>query len=208
MATNHPVTDVTDPSNLHYLPRQLTVADLAEMPGELPSGLVRFELDNGVLITMSPSGGLHCYIQNVIAREFGTQGQLRGFGISVCGEVGIVLWRNPDRVVGADAAFFSTAKLPVTFAREGYYETIPDLVVEVISKNDTRAYVAGKVKDYFQAGVSIVWLINPAKRTLVEHRVGQEPVTFEESATVTLPDLIPGFQLPLGMVFEDPSQKR
>ncbi|MDZ4780677.1 MAG: Uma2 family endonuclease [Planctomycetia bacterium] len=205
MATDNPTSDVPFSPGLGHIPHLLTAADLAAMPSELPSGPVRFELDNGVLITMSPPGGEHGFAENVIARELGNQGQVTGLGISVCGEVGIILRRNPDRVVGADVAYFSKSKFPVKRSREGYYETIPDLVVEVESKNDTRAYLKRKVSDYHLAGVSIVWIVNPKKRTLVEYRAGLAPVTFDEAATVELPGLIPGFRLRLADVFNDPS---
>lgn len=205
MATDQPVSDDSPSMGLHYVPRLMTAADLAELPSELPSGPVLFELDDGVLITMSPPGGEHGYVEDVVARELGVQGQVKGLGISACGEVGIVLRKNPDRVVGADIAYFSKSRFPVKRSPEGYYETIPDLIVEVASKNDTRSYLRRKVNDYLRAGVAIVWLVDPARRTLVQHRSGQEAVTYDESATVVLPDLIPDFKLALAEVFSDPS---
>lgn len=204
MATNHPISDLPMSPAVDYIPQLLTAADLAEMPSELPSGPVRYELDDGVLVVMTPAGADHCYIEGVIARELGVQGQLKGYGVVFPGEVTIILRRKPDRVVGADVAFVSTARQPVRKSRQGYLETIPDLVVEVVSKNDRRAYLMRKVNDYLRAGVSIVWLVYPTRRTLVEHRAQREPVTYDESATVELPELIPGFQLRLADVFAAP----
>jgi len=201
MATDNPTSDIPFPLGLGYTPYLLTAADLAEFPHDLPSGPVRFELDDGVLITMPPPGFEHGQVENIIAAELRYQGSHRGYG-SATGEVGVVLRRNPDRVVGPDATFISSKRSPVTLTPEGYLQTIPDLVVEVVSKNDTRQYLERKTRDYLQAGVNIVWLVDPAKRTLVEHRSGQEPRTFDVSATVELPDLIPGFQLRLADVFE------
>ncbi len=199
MATNNPASDIPSAA-ADYIPYLLTAADLAEFPSELPSGPVRFELDNGVLVTMTPPGFEHGQIENIVASELRFQGAHRGFGAAT-GEVGVVLRRDPDRVVGPDATFVAAARLPIKLTTEGYLETIPDLVVEVVSKNDGRTYLARKVNDYLRAGVVIVWLFDPAKRTLIEHRAGQEPRTFDVSATVELPDLIPGFQLRLADVF-------
>lgn len=200
MAIDNPASDTPLLPAADYIPFLLTAADLAELPSELPSGPVRFELDNGVLITMAPPGFDHGHTENIISYELRHFGEKQGFGIAT-GEVGVVLRRKPDRVVGPDASFISTARLPVKKTPEGYLETIPDLVVEVVSKNDTRAYLLRKINDYLRAGVTIVWLVDPTKRTLIEHRSGIEPVTFEESAVVELPDLIPGFQLQLADVF-------
>ena len=71
-------------------------------------------------------------------------------------------WRNPDRLVGADAVFIANSSLPIRESSEGYLETIPDLVVEVRSKNDTLPAVQRKVDDYLTAGVKVVWVVDPA----------------------------------------------
>lgn len=90
-----------------------TVADLAELPSELPSGPVIWELDNGRIVPISPPGDLQGAVESNLVIALGNQGQARGLGKVRSGEVGIVLWRNPDRVVGADAVFISNASLPV-----------------------------------------------------------------------------------------------
>ncbi len=204
MATDESTSAYPLVPGVDYAPRLWTAADLAELPEDLPTGSVRYELDDGVLITMTPPGYDHGHMEIAIGGELREQGEKRGHG-KATGEVGIVLRRKPDRVVGADAAFISQARLPIRRTPEGYLETIPDLVVEVVSKNDTRAYLTRKIKDYLRAGVSIVWLVDPAKRTLVEYRSGQEALTYDESATVLLSDLIPDFKLALADVFNDPS---
>src|SRR4051812_25920200 len=85
-----------------YEPKLFTVADLALLPSELPSGAVRYELDNGRLITMAPPGDVHGAVEGTLIAALKTQGEFKGFGKARCGDVGILLWRNPDRLVGAD----------------------------------------------------------------------------------------------------------
>lgn len=183
------------------LRRRWTVADLAALPDELPSGPVRYELDNGALITMSPPGELHGAYEANLITELKVQGERRGLGKARSGDVGIVLWRNPDRVVGADAAFVAAASLPIRRSPEGYLETIPDLVVEVMSPNDTRPEVQRKVDDYLRAGVRVVWVADPARRTLAIHRPGQAVETLGEADTLTVPEVIPGFALRVADAF-------
>src|SRR5579864_6201248 len=93
--------------------RLLTAADLAALPEELPSGPVLYELDNGRLIIMPPPGDIHGSTEHKFAGHFFMQGEMRGLGKSRCGEVGIILWRDPDRVVGADAVFIANRSLPL-----------------------------------------------------------------------------------------------
>ncbi|HUY91056.1 MAG TPA: Uma2 family endonuclease [Pirellulales bacterium] len=181
--------------------RLFTAADLAEMPRELPSGPVRYELDNGSLIAMSPPGHLHGKVEMALASALREASVRQGHGEVSGGDSGILLWRNPDRVAGADVVFIRAADLPARLAKEGYLDTIPDLVVEVVSKSDTGPYVRRKVDDYLLAGVRIVWVADPVARTLAEHRRDSEPRLFTAAETVELPELIPGFKMPLAEVF-------
>jgi Uma2 family endonuclease len=72
------------------------------------------------------------------------------------GDVGIVLTRNPDHVLGPDAVFITYARLPIRRSPKGYLETIPELIVEVKSTNDTLAALERKAQDYLQAGAVVV----------------------------------------------------
>jgi Uma2 family endonuclease len=185
-----------------YVPRLLTAADLAAMPAELPSGSVRYELHHGRLITMPPPGDQHAAIGLKVGAALLYLGEYKGHG-AARGEVGVVLGRNPDHVYGADAAFISNRRLPLRVSPEGYLETIPDLVVEVRSKNETLASLARKADDYLQAGGVVVWVVDPINRNVVEYRQGAEPRTYGEDDVLTAEDIIPGFRLPVGQALQD-----
>jgi Uma2 family endonuclease len=178
-----------------YEPKLLTAADLAALPSELPSGTVLYELHHGVLVTMPPPGDLHGAVESNLATELKVQGERRGHGKARSGDVGIVLARNPDHIYGADVVFITNARLPIHRTPEGYLESIPDLIVEVRSKNDTLAALARRAQDYLQAGAVVVWVVDPINRNVVEYRQGGASRTYAEDDTLTVPDLIPGFAL-------------
>lgn len=184
-------------------PRLLTVADLAALPSDLPSGTVLYELDNGRLVIMAPPGDLHGAVEANITTELKVQGERRGLGKVRSGEVGVVLWQNPDRVVGADAVFIANASLPIRRSEHGgYLATIPDLVVEVRSPNDTLPSVLHKVEDYLRAGARVVWVADPAAQTITAHRRDQEPQVFAATDTLTVDDVIPGFRVLVQDMFQ------
>ncbi len=172
-------------------PRLLTVADLAAMPTSLPSGDVRYELDNGVLVVMPPPGDIHSEKQSATTIILATQAQAKGLG-KVRVEVGIVLRRNPDRVVGADAAFLTNDQLPAMRTKEGYLETIPKLIVEVKSKNDFWPEIESKVAEYLAAGVELVWVLDDDQPTITAYTTGQPQQVFAANDLLTAP-FLPGF---------------
>jgi Uma2 family endonuclease len=199
------MSTISDPGFMPAVPplsseRLLTAADLACLPAELPSGPALYELDNGRLIIMPPPGEVHGSIELRIASPLFTQGELCGHGKASAGEVGILLWRNPDRVVGADAVFIANKSFPIRHTPEGYLETIPDLVLEVMSKNDVWEAVKRKVEDYLKAGVRVIWVADLARRIVTEFRRGQETV-YAESDFLVAEDIIPGFRCAVVDVF-------
>jgi len=180
----------------------LTAADLAALPRRLPSGDVRYELDDGKLIVIPPPGDVHGRHQAKIVAHLMAGAEDRGLG-EVRGEVGVVLRRNPDRVVGPGAVFVLARSLPVARSPEGYLETIPEIVVEIRSKNDTDARVAGKTQEYLAAGVVVVWVLDPDAGTVTECRAGRPPRVFAAADTLAC-DLLPGFSVPVARLFAGP----
>jgi Uma2 family endonuclease len=184
--------------------RPLTASDLEAFPSELPSaGLVDYELDNGrLVIIMAPPGGVHGSVQHRISGYLFSQGELKGHGRGFT-ETGVILWRNPDRVVSPDVAFIANKSLPTRLSPEGYLETIPGLVVEIRSKGDSVDFVRRKVQHYLKAGVEIVCVVDPTTKTVAIHAAGKAVVTLSESDVLTLPTIIPDFSLPLADVFRE-----
>jgi Uma2 family endonuclease len=183
--------------------RLLTVADLAALPSELPSGPVAYELEDGRLIVMAPPGETHGSCATKFAVYLYLLGEKPGLGKVRSGDVGIILRRNPDRVVGADVVFIANRSLPTQVSREDYLETVPELVVEVRSKNDSVRTVVKKANDYLVAGGRVVWVADPKARTVTEYRSNVEPKIYAKSDDLIVEDIIPGFRLPVEEVFKD-----
>lgn len=190
----------TPPNGAPPRRKLLTAADLAAMRTDLPGGTVRYELNDGVLVVMPPLGDIHGANQSNVNFFLRSEAQNRGLG-EARGEVGIVLRRNPDRVVGADAAFILKKSLPVRRTQEGYLDTIPELVVEIRSKNDTNVEITAKVDEYFAAGVRVVWIVDPFARTLAAHRPDTSVQVFRNDEPLTC-DLLPGFAVPAARFFD------
>ncbi len=182
--------------------RLFTVADLDSLPTELPSGPIDYELDNGRLIFVVPPGDTHGAVQSNIATELKIQGERKGHGKERT-EVGVVLWRDPDCVLTPDVLFISKESLPLARSREGYLETIPNLVVEVRSKNDSLKYIQRKVQQYLKAGVEIVWVADAEPKTVTAYTATAAPVAYGEADKLEAPRLIPGLLMRVTDVFRE-----
>lgn len=193
----------TQRPRVHVLEHIYTAADLAAMPSALPSGPVRYELDNGQLVTLSPPGSDDCALELKLAAALYNNGEQKGYGKVRCGNVKIVLWRNPDRIVVADAVFFASRNLPTSETPQGQLESVPDLVVEVLELDDSRNYAQRKVADCLKAGVAQVWIVDRKSNTLTVHRHGAEPQIVRENETLKANDVIPGFAFELADLFAE-----
>jgi Uma2 family endonuclease len=78
---------------------------------------------------------------------------------------------------------------------------IPEIAAEVLSPSETPRMIQRKLKQYFEAGVKEVWVINPESRR-VEIWTGPQGAKQElaADAAITSP-LLPGFSLPLEKLF-------
>lgn len=184
--------------------RLLTIADVAALPDELPSGPVHYELEKGKLIVMAPPGDIHGVAESRITYYLVHFGDRRGYGTTRCGEVGLVLSKGRRQTLyGVDATFVAKSKLPIARSPEGYLETMPSIVAEVRSKSDSDKRVAKKVETYLDAGIDLVWVIDPLNKIVTVYRPQAKPQTLTGKDTLTANGIIPGFSVPLTELFAD-----
>lgn len=110
---------------------------------------------------------------------------------------------SPDQVRGADVMFISYATLPADQPTPKGAVTPPlELVVEVRSPTDSLNEMMAKALEYINAGVQVVLLLDPEAPFAAVFRENQLPQRFEPTDTLTLPDVLPGFAVPVAKFFE------
>ena len=77
----------------------------------------------------------------------------------------------------------------------------PDLVVEVLSKGNTKPEIAKKLGEYFGAGVRLVWLVDVRKRTVRVHTAVDQSVLLKDGQSLDGGAVLPGFVLRLNELF-------
>jgi len=163
------------------------------------------DLVDGIVVRYPMPFSEHGYIGNNFCVDLTNYVRKNKLGRVVNNDTFIKVKENPARVRGADCAYLSYAKYPITrkmtrTAMTG--ETLPELVAEVKSPSDTWPEVMVKVEDYLQAGVQIVLVLDPATKSVKRYHLDGEKETIPETGTLTLPELFPDFSCSVAGLFE------
>ncbi len=152
----------------------------------------RFDLVRGEIVAMPPPEYLHGLICANIGTLLHLFGRRTGLGHVASNDAAVRI--GVDTVRGADVSYYSEARWPRAMVGHGPAPVVPDLVAEVLSPSDRTADVLDKVADYLAAGVAVVWLVHPDRRTLTIYRADDPTPTVlaEQDAVEDLPEL-PGF---------------
>ncbi len=167
----------------------------------LPRGTWRYELVNGKLRRMAPSGFTHGTVAAEIGARLTTFVREQGLGQVCAAETGFFLRRDPDTVRAPDAAFVSTATLERASPAGGFFPGAPDLAIEVISPSDTHTNVEEKVAEWLAAGTKVVVVLDPRRKATRICRPGGEVLTLGPADTLSVADLLPGWLVPLSEIF-------
>lgn len=167
---------------------------------ELLPDAERYELIRGVLYPVSPAGRPHGRVMGNVAEPLLRHVREQNLGVVYVGDVGVILERDPDTVLGPDISFVRADRLPAGDGR-GYMPFVPDLAIEIISPSQTRPEAREKVDSYLAAGVPHVWLFDPRRRTVTVFGGTGGVTVLTEDDPLDGGDLLPGFRLSIADVF-------
>jgi len=110
----------------------------------------------------------------------------------------------PDLIRIPDVSFVSRARVPDAKRPEGPIPRLaPNLAVEVLSESNTRKEMRQKLRDYFKAGVELVWFVDARSRTVSVYSSLTEFEILKESQTLTGGRVLPGFKVKLRALFAE-----
>ena len=199
-----------------------TLADLAEIFGPLPAHRLRsnpppgsateqdvqeihlredrlYELVEGVLVEKD-MGFFESYLALLlgsILEDFAYRHK-RGIVVGADGMMRLAsgLVRIPD------VSFISWRRLPRRrIPRDPIPKLAPDLAVEVLSAGNTKKEMDRKLQDYFQAGVRLVWYVDPKARTVTVYTAPDQATVLTAEDILDGGAVLPGFSLSLREFF-------
>ncbi len=166
----------------------------------LPEGDVNYEFVEGQAVPKVSPKFFHSTLQLTLGLLL--RAWCKGKG-RVGSEWAILLKRkSEDWAPVPDLTYISYERLPKSWKRNEACPAVPELVIEIISPDQTMKEFEDKAKDYFDAGVSRVWVVDPESISIrVFFRDGSSQVYIDTKPIVDA--LLPGLELTTRQIFEE-----
>jgi len=74
-------------------------------------------------------------------------------------------------------------------------------VVEILSTHDTVEAVSDKIDDWLCAGVQMLWIVDPFRRTVTIYQPGCDPTILGEHGFLEGDPVVAGFRCPMADIF-------
>ena len=205
-------------------PKIDTLAELVERLGQVPLDRIRFrpcpgtatekdvirveqkedricELIDGVLVEKA-MGFRESLLAVAICRYLHEFVAPRNLGL-VSGSDGMMrLFEGLVRI--PDVAFIGWGRLPEgRVPDEPIPDLAPDLAVEVLSRANTPGEMRRKRREYFEAGVRLVWMVDPVRRVVSVYTSPEDFHEHGENDTLVAEPVLSGFSLSLRELFAE-----
>ncbi len=179
----------------------LTIKDLEQLQSQNPD--LRMELVEGNIIVMGPSDYQSDEIGSRLLTFLNIWVMPRKLGRVTGSSAGFILPSIENDETGGDPEKRNLRAPDVSFVRaerlkktqRDFVQLVPDLMVEVKSKSDRIKPLQEKIKLFLELGSTVGILIDPDKFLVTVYRPNLEPVVLKNNDKLTIPELLPGWEL-------------
>jgi Uma2 family endonuclease len=175
---------------------RLTADDLERMPDD-DSAIV--ELDEGELVTMPLASEDHGYFEGRIFNRIFSFADQHNLGRVYPGDTGFRL--NDQIVRGPDISFVRRERVEA-LRSQGFAKGVPDLAIEILSPSQTFPQLLRKTKQYLAAGCQVVMIVNREAREIDVFKADGSEYTLQAGDTLEVAELLPGFSVKVGELFQ------
>src|SRR5581483_3544133 len=162
----------------------------------------RVELVKGRVVEIPMAFPKHGKICGRISQYLNNFADAHDLGHVVSNDSWVVTGRDADTARGPDVCYFSYARLPKGPIPDGLLPVVPELVFEVRSPSDRWTDAIAKMLEYITAGVSVVVILDAKTESASVFRSDDRQDIVESNDELTLPDVLPGFSVPVKKFFE------
>lgn len=167
-----------------------------------------FELDEGEVVEVPRPKPAHGIVAANATFALTLHCRQSGRGYVLANDTGVILGRDPDTIRGPDVMLYDDGKsCDDLLAENAWPETPPLLVVEVLSPSDRHGQIVRKVTQYLDAGVGLVWVIDPPAREVTVYRSDAGPLVVASDGVLTGGVALPDLSVPVAELFRKPGEK-
>lgn len=157
------------------------------------------ELIDGVLVEKA-MGTSEAMLGAYILRLIANFEEAHDLGIVLGGDGSIRIKKGLVRV--PDVTFIPWSSLPEEeLPREAFWQVTPGLIVEVLSPTNRKKEIERKLREFFNMGCSLAWVIDPRAKTARVHSAHDPFEEFTARGVLDASPVLPGFKLSLADVF-------
>lgn len=161
----------------------------------------RAELVNGFFEMVPPAGGPHGSVNVRLSTRLAAYVLEHDLGDVYDSSTAFVLRVGPPPLVRSpDVSFVRRGKDDPSVA-PGSVPLAPDLAVETLSPSDRAGNMQRKIEEYLEHGTTLVWLIDPRRRTAAVYARDGSVRWLREGDDLEGGDVVPGFTVPLAFLF-------
>ena len=170
----------------------------------LPEDGYKHEVVNGELV-MSPKNNFQH--ENIFNRLFMALAQFnRQHRLGVVRGSSAGFWMRNRNCRAPDISFIPKARLQAlgfSPSSRQFFPGAPDLAIEILSPNNTRAETDERLRDFFASGTQVTWVINPDEQYAEVCHSLTERKLLGPGASLDGEHLLPGFKYPILDLFKE-----
>jgi Uma2 family endonuclease len=107
-----------------------------------------------------------------------------------------------DTVRGPDVAFVAWSRLPGgRIPTDPIPNLVPNFVIEILSASNTYSEMSRKRREYFHAGVELLWMVDHRSRTVTVFRSPQDVLVVAEGQKLDGGNVLPDWQVDVAELF-------
>ena len=176
----------------------MTVEEFLAYP--VPEG--KAELVRGELRVSPPPGAPHGAAAVNLIFLLSLHVRQHALGGVFADSFGYELIRLPRTVRVPDASYVRADRLPPEGLGPGLLKLAPDLAIEVLSPSETASELEEKLHDYLVSGTSLIWVVDPVRRTVMTISSDAPVRWLEEGDTLEGGAVVQGFSCAVSEIFD------
>lgn len=175
-----------------------TEAELEALPED---GYIH-ELVNGELVMSPKNNWQHGDLCARLVMALGMYAQQNRLGAVFDSSTGF--WMQNLNCRAPDVSLVRKERLAGLNRREpAFFKSAPDLAVEILSPSMTRRELDERLKDFFESGSKLAWVIDPQREMIEICRSATQRRLLGPGGSLDGEEVLPGFQYAVADLFKD-----